>query len=73
MEPLTTTGERIRQMRDSKKLSRKELALKLGTTGKTIYHHETGRNPVKRAWLIAYAAAFGCKVEELEVAAAAAS
>lgn len=69
MEKANTTGARIRRMREEKKLSRAQLAELLDTSGKTIYHHETGRNAVKRVWLIAYAAIFGCKVEELECVA----
>lgn len=39
-------GERIRYMREAKKLTQKDLAERLGTTARTIGFYETGdRNP----------------------------
>jgi transcriptional regulator with XRE-family HTH domain len=38
-----TTGQRIRQMRTAKKISREELAVQAGVSGTTVMRAEQGR------------------------------
>jgi transcriptional regulator with XRE-family HTH domain len=46
MEYVTNIGEKIKKIRDSKKLSQKRFGMKIGVSGKTISAYETGKiNP----------------------------
>lgn len=57
-------GEKIKQLRESKKLSRYELAELTGLSHMTIYRVESGESPTLKT-LTKIAKALGVSVEEL--------
>lgn len=56
---------KLQQIRESKGMSRDELAERLGTTATTIYRKETGMRGLKTHELKAYANALGCNPGDL--------
>lgn len=59
------TGEKIKQIRNSKKISREKLAPKMNTTGHTIYRLERGEMQITEDWLERFAKALDCSILEL--------
>ena len=57
----------IAEWRNAKKMTQKELADALATTQTNISKWETGRQNPSKATLQKFAAAFGCKVEEIDI------
>ena len=61
------TMNRIRERRDELKLTRKELANRIGTTQTSIFRYENGTRNVPLKKMVAIADALGCKVDDLIV------
>lgn len=63
--PNMKTGEKIKQIRLEKKLSREKLAPKMNTTGHTIYRLERGEMQITEEWLSRFAKALDCEIFDL--------
>lgn len=59
------TGEKIKRLRESKKISRESLSKKMNTTGHTIYRLERGDMKITEDWLDRFAKALGCSSTDL--------
>lgn len=60
-----TTGEKIKEIRTAKRISRDKLAALMNTTGITIYRLETGVMQITEEWLDRFARALKCRPSEI--------
>lgn len=60
----------LQAVREARRLSRENVAAKIGMSAKTLERWENGTTEVKRLHLLALAEIYGVSVEELEEVAA---
>jgi transcriptional regulator with XRE-family HTH domain len=62
---MNNIATRIREAREARGWTQDELAARIGSTGMTVSHWETGRRTPHPRWLVKLADALGCPTDWL--------
>lgn len=67
---MSSRKSRLQELRESRDLSRRKVATRLGVSEKQLERWEKGTTPLKGFHLLALAAVYGVDVDEIEEVAA---